>query len=109
MTFLVGFDMLLDYVSSKGGIVGFTRALAHEIGPDGIDGQRDRSGRLPDRRGEDPPRPARATTSGCSTSRCIKRRGTPEDIGNLVVFLSSDASSFITGQTVAIDGGWAMH
>jgi len=41
--------------------------------------------------------------------QCIKRRGTPQDIGNLVVFLASDASSFITGQTVVVDGGWAMH
>jgi 3-oxoacyl-[acyl-carrier protein] reductase len=39
----------------------------------------------------------------------IKRRGTPEDIGNLVAFLASDAASFITGQTIQIDGGWAMH
>ena len=39
----------------------------------------------------------------------IKRRGTPEDIGNLVAFLASDAASFITGQTIEIDGGWAMH
>jgi NAD(P)-dependent dehydrogenase (short-subunit alcohol dehydrogenase family) len=41
--------------------------------------------------------------------QCVKRRGTPQDIGSLVVFLASDASSFITGQTVVIDGGWAMH
>ena len=39
----------------------------------------------------------------------LKRRGTPEDVGNLVVFLASDAASFITGQTILIDGGWAMH
>jgi NAD(P)-dependent dehydrogenase (short-subunit alcohol dehydrogenase family) len=41
--------------------------------------------------------------------QCLQRRGTPDDIGNLVVFLASDAASFITGQTIAIDGGWAMH
>ena len=39
----------------------------------------------------------------------LKRRGTPEDIANLVVFLASDAASFITGQTIVIDGGWGMH
>jgi NAD(P)-dependent dehydrogenase (short-subunit alcohol dehydrogenase family) len=41
--------------------------------------------------------------------QAIKRRGTPEDIGNLAVFLASDASSFITGQLFQIDGGWVMH
>ena len=39
----------------------------------------------------------------------LKRRGAPEDVGNLVVFLASDAASFITGQTVVIDGGWVMQ
>ena len=39
----------------------------------------------------------------------IKRRGTPENIGNLVAFLVRDAASLITGQTVEVDGGWAMH
>ncbi len=39
----------------------------------------------------------------------VKRRGTPEDIGNLVTFLASDQASFITGQTIGIDGGWMMH
>ena len=91
--------MLLDYVSSKGG----DRRLhpgAGARGRAGRDhGQRDRA------RARSPPTPRRstptprATTSGCSTSSACKRRGTPEDIGNLVVFLASDASSFITGQT----------
>jgi NAD(P)-dependent dehydrogenase (short-subunit alcohol dehydrogenase family) len=39
----------------------------------------------------------------------LKRRGAPDDIGNLVVFLASDASSFVTGQVIEIDGGWFMH
>ena len=37
------------------------------------------------------------------------RPGTPEDIGNLMTFLASDASGFITGQMIEIDGGWMMH
>jgi NAD(P)-dependent dehydrogenase (short-subunit alcohol dehydrogenase family) len=40
--------------------------------------------------------------------QALKRRGAPADIGNLVVFLAGDASSFITGQTINIDGGWVM-
>lgn len=42
-------------------------------------------------------------------SQSLKRRGTANDIGNLAVFLSSDGSSFITGQLIQIDGGWVMH
>jgi 3-oxoacyl-[acyl-carrier protein] reductase len=108
ITFLIGFDMLLDYVSSKGGVVGFTRALAHEVGPDGITVNSIAPGAFPTDAEKIHPDPV-GYNSWVLEQQCLKRRGTPDDIGNLVVFLSSDASSFITGQTVAIDGGWAMH
>jgi NAD(P)-dependent dehydrogenase (short-subunit alcohol dehydrogenase family) len=108
ITFLIGFDMLLDYVSSKGGAVGFTRALAHEVGPDGITVNAIAPGAFPTDAEKIHPDPV-GYNSWVLEQQCLKRRGTPDDIGNLVVFLSSDASSFITGQTVAIDGGWAMH
>ena len=108
VTFLIGFEMLLDYVSSKGGIVGFTRALAHEVGPDGITVNAIAPGAFPTDAEKIHPDPE-GYNQWALDQQCIKRRGTPQDIGSLVVFLSSDASSFITGQTVAIDGGWAMH
>ena len=108
VTFLIGFDMLLDYVSSKGGIVGFTRALAHEVGVDGISVNAIAPGAFPTDAEKIHPDPE-GYNQWALDQQCIKRRGTPGDIGNLVVFLASDASSFITGQTVAIDGGWAMH
>jgi NAD(P)-dependent dehydrogenase (short-subunit alcohol dehydrogenase family) len=108
ITFLVGFEMLLDYVSSKGGIVGFTRALAHEVGPEGITVNAIAPGAFPTDAEKIHPDPE-GYNQWALDQQCIKRRGTPADIGNLVVFLASDASSFITGQTVAIDGGWAMH
>ena len=108
ITFMIGFAMLLDYVSSKGGIVGFTRALAHEVGPDGITVNAIAPGAFPTDAEKIHPDPE-GYNSWVLEQQCLKRRGTPDDIGNLVVFLSSDASSFITGQTVAIDGGWAMH
>jgi 3-oxoacyl-[acyl-carrier protein] reductase len=108
ITFMIGFEMLLDYVSSKGGIVGFTRALAHEVGPDGITVNAIAPGAFPTDAEKIHPDPE-GFQLWVLEQQCLKRRGTPEDIGNLVVFFSSDASSFITGQTVAIDGGWAMH
>ena len=94
--------------SSKGGIVGFTRALAHEVGPDGITVNAIAPGAFPTDAEKIHPDPE-GYNQWVLDQQCIKRRGTPQDIGSLVVFLSSDASSFITGQTVAIDGGWAMH
>ena len=108
ITFMVGFEMLLDYVSSKGAIVGFTRALAHEVGPEGTTVNAIAPGAFPTDAEKIHPDPE-GYNQWTLDQQCIKRRGTPQDIGNLVVFLSSDASSFITGQTVVIDGGWAMH
>ncbi len=108
ITFLIGFEMLLDYVSSKGAIVGFTRALAHEVGPEGITVNAIAPGAFPTDAEKIHPDPE-GYNQWALDQQCVKRRGSPEDIGNLVVFLASEASSFITGQTVVIDGGWAMH
>jgi 3-oxoacyl-[acyl-carrier protein] reductase len=108
ITFMVGFEMLLDYVSSKGAIVGFTRALAHEVGSEGITVNAIAPGAFPTDAENIHPDPE-GYNQWALDQQCIKRRGTPQDIGNLVVFLASEASSFITGQTVVIDGGWAMH
>jgi NAD(P)-dependent dehydrogenase (short-subunit alcohol dehydrogenase family) len=108
ITFFVGFGMLLDYVSSKGAIVGFTRALAHEVGPEGITVNAIAPGAFPTDAEKIHPDPE-GYNQWALDQQCIKRRGTPRDIGNLVVFLAGEASSFITGQTVVIDGGWAMH
>ena len=108
ITFLIGFSMLLDYVSSKGAIVGFTRALAREVGPDGITVNAIAPGAFPTDAERIHPNPDEYN-QWVLDQQSIKRRGTPADIGNLVVFLSSDASSFVTGQTVVIDGGWTMH
>ncbi|HSS73809.1 MAG TPA: glucose 1-dehydrogenase [Gaiellaceae bacterium] len=108
VTFLIGFDMLLDYVSSKGGVVGFTRALAHEVGAEGITVNAIAPGAFPTDAEKIHPDPE-GYNRWVLDQQCLQRRGIPDDVGNLVVFLASDASSFITGQTVAIDGGWAMH
>jgi NAD(P)-dependent dehydrogenase (short-subunit alcohol dehydrogenase family) len=108
VTFFEGFDMLLDYVSSKGGIVGFTRALAREVGPEGVTVNAIAPGAFPTDAEKIHPNPDEYNQWALD-QQSIKRRGTPADIGNLVVFLAGGASSFITGQTVVIDGGWLMH
>jgi 3-oxoacyl-[acyl-carrier protein] reductase len=43
-----------------------------------------------------------------NTLQSLKRRGTPNDLVGAVVFLASDDSAFITGQTLNVDGGWVM-
>ena len=108
ITFFIGLANLLDYVSSKGGVVGFTRTLAREVGPEGITVNAISPGAFPTDAEKIHPDPE-DYNRWILDQQSIKRRGTPEDIGNLVTFLASDAASFITGQTVEIDGGWAMH
>ena len=108
ITFFGGIPNLLDYVASKGGIVGFTRALAREVGPDGITVNTLSPGAFPTDAEKIHP-DLENYNREILAAQSIKRRGTPEDVGNLVTFLAGDASSFITGQLIQIDGGWMMH
>jgi NAD(P)-dependent dehydrogenase (short-subunit alcohol dehydrogenase family) len=103
-----GWENLLAYVTSKGAVVTFTRALAREVGKEGITVNCIAPGAFPtdaEKIHPDPEGYVRLVLE----RQALKRRGTPDDVGNLVRFLASDASSFITGQLVAIDGGWVMH
>jgi 3-oxoacyl-[acyl-carrier protein] reductase len=103
-----GWANLVSYVSSKGGIVAFTRALAREVGVDAVTVNTISPGAFPTAAEAiqgDPEAYNRFVLEGQS----IKRRGRPEDVGNLVVFLASDAASFLTGQHVQLDGGWVMR
>jgi NAD(P)-dependent dehydrogenase (short-subunit alcohol dehydrogenase family) len=108
ITFFIGWTLLLDYVTSKGGIVGFTRTLARETGPDGVTVNAIAPGAFPTDAERIHPNPDEYSR-WVLEQQSVKRRGTPEDIGNLVAFLASDNASFITGQTIGIDGGWMMH
>jgi len=108
ITFFLGMANLLDYVSSKGGIIGFTRALAREIGPDGVTVNAIAPGAFPTDAEKIHPDPD-GYRRWVLDQQSLKRRGRPEDIGNAVAFLAGDAASFTTGQTLMVDGGWQMH
>ena len=108
ITAFIGLTHLLDYVSSKGAVISFTRALAREIGVDGVTVNAISPGAFPTDAEKIHPNPDEYN-QWILEQQSLKRRGAPADIGNLVVFLASDASSFVTGQVVEIDGGWYMH
>lgn len=95
------------YVISKAAIVGLTRALARELGSDGICVNSLAPGSIPTRStaavGD-----VAAFTERLMTLQCIKRVGRVEDIAATALFLASDGAAFITGQTLLVDGGWVF-
>jgi 3-oxoacyl-[acyl-carrier protein] reductase len=97
----------LHYTTSKAGVIGFTRALAREVGEFGITV----NAVAPGLTASDT---QVASTSGNylaarSSGRAIDRVQVPEDLVGAVMFLSSPASDFMTGQTLLVDGGKMMH
>jgi 3-oxoacyl-[acyl-carrier protein] reductase len=109
ITFFAGADEFLHYVSSKGAVVGMTRALARECGPEGIRVNSVAPGAFPTRAYFLPGRDIPKMDRDILNSQAIKRKGDPADIGNAVLFFASDLSSFITGQTLVVDGGLYLH
>lgn len=108
ITFFLGkWDRLLDYVSTKGAVVGFTKALARELGLEGIRVNCIAPGAFPTDAEKIHPDPE-GYNHFVLENQAIKRRGTPMDMAKAVLFFASDLSDFVTGQSLLVDGGWAM-
>jgi 3-oxoacyl-[acyl-carrier protein] reductase len=107
ITFYGGWDKLFPYVSSKGALVGLTRAWAREFGPYGITVNAVAPGAFPTDAEKIHPDPE-GYTRFVLEHQALKRRGSPQDIAGTMMFLASDHASFITGQTINVDGGWVM-
>lgn len=107
-TFFKGLPLFLHYVVSKGGNVAMTRALAREVGDSGICVNTIAPGYTVTEYLKENPQDPPEVTKGVLSSRCIKRPEVPEDLTGTIVFLASDDSDFITGQTIIVDGGSAM-
>lgn len=112
VTFFSGQANFPHYVSSKGGIIGFTRALAREVGEHGITVNCLSPGAvLTEQELADFPSEGerRETAEFLAKAQCLPRRELPSDVTGTFVFLASPDSDFMTGQTVNVDGGWMMH
>jgi NAD(P)-dependent dehydrogenase (short-subunit alcohol dehydrogenase family) len=109
ITFFLGIPPGLGaYVSSKGAVLGLTRVLARELGPQGVTVNAIAPGAFPTR-AEEIIEDRIAYDEQILSSQCLQRRGDVGDIGGAALFLASDAASFITGQTIVVDGGWTFH
>ena len=100
ITFLIGFPNLLSYVVSKGGVVAFTRALAREVGPDGITVNAIAPGAFPTDAEKIHPNPEAVQPVDPRAAEPEAAWDARRTSATLVVFLASDAASFITGQTI---------
>ena len=96
----------LHYVTSKSALIGMTNSLAREVGADGITVNCIRPGTVATEVAE---RVASLTSDIRQRNidlQCIPRTIVPSDLAGLAIFLSTPAASFITGQTIACDGGY---
>lgn len=91
-----------NYAASKAGIIGFSKSVALELGSRNIRSNVIAPGFIET---EMTAKLDEATVSGWRDAIPLKRGGTPEDIANACVFLASDMSDYITGQTLHVDGG----
>jgi NAD(P)-dependent dehydrogenase (short-subunit alcohol dehydrogenase family) len=96
---------MVAYVSTKGGVIGFTRCLARELGPQGIRVNCVSPGWVfTERQMRDYLTPENKQM--VRERQCIPDYIQPEEIADVVLFLASDASAAVTGQEILVDRGW---
>ena len=101
-----GIPWMLHYVTSKGGIMAFTRALARELGEHGVRVNTLAPGfTLSDTVMSENPGHVQTARERAVQSRSLKRDEHPQDLLGALIFLASAESDFVTGQTIAVDGG----
>ena len=108
ITYYGGWANLSPYVQSKGALIGLTRAWAREFGQYGVTVNAIAPGAFPTDAEKIHPDPE-GYNQFVLDHQSVKRRGDAGDIAQALMFLASDHASFITGQTLNVDGGWVMH
>lgn len=107
-TAIKGAPRLLHYVASKGAVISMTRGMARELGDDGIRVNCIAPGLTMSENTKAHPDWTGAIHAANVASRAIKRDAEPEDLIGALIFLASPESDFMTGQTLAVDGGSVM-
>jgi NAD(P)-dependent dehydrogenase (short-subunit alcohol dehydrogenase family) len=102
-----GQPYMVHYVTSKAGLIGFTKALALELAPQGITVNTIPPGFIdtPMLRGSEQRGLLGGTLDDHAERTPVRRAGTPEDIAYACAFLVSDEASYITGQVIGVNGG----
>jgi NAD(P)-dependent dehydrogenase (short-subunit alcohol dehydrogenase family) len=106
-TFFKGVPHYIHYTTSKGGVVGFTRSLARELGEFGIRVNAIAPGFTLS--GENEKNISEERKQENVRMRMLKRAEVPQDIVGTLIYLASDDSDFVTGQTLLVDGGGSVH
>lgn len=101
-----GVPGLLHYTTSKSALIGFTRAMAREVGEYGITVNNVAPDFIPD---DDLRKHQPGNEDAVNVQRAIKRTSVPEDMVGTVLYLSSDDASFVTGQAILVNGGSFMY
>lgn len=100
-----GFPGQADFAAAAGGIIGLTRALAREAAPWQITVNAVAPGMIETDLIEVIPAEIQQWSAGIIA---LRRLGKPEEVAAAVLFLASPVASYITGQTLMVDGGWTM-
>jgi NAD(P)-dependent dehydrogenase (short-subunit alcohol dehydrogenase family) len=102
-----GWALLASYVTTKGASVAMARALARELGPSGVRVNVVSPGAFPTEAETIHDNPE-IYNQFVLDHQSLKRRGANEELASVVSFLAGNDSSFVTGQTINVNGGWTM-